>query len=147
MLRRAMGANVRIVRVVLTASDATARERLTGRELGSELEHELEGSARKARILDEQVPLDTVRVTTDGRAVVDMARDVASATGWLPSVSGWVRTPAVLVERECPVGEAVSSATTHPSPSDVRLTRPVPDPPRRQPGKRSRSKHGSRSRT
>lgn len=147
MFRRAMGANVRIVRVVLTASDATAREWLTGRELGSELEHELEGSARKARILDEQVPLDTVRVTTDGRAVVDMARDVASATGWLPSVSGWVRTPAVLVERECPVGEAVSSATTHPSPSDVRLTRPVPDPPRRQPGKRSRSKHWSRSRT
>ncbi|MFJ5138669.1 AAA family ATPase [Streptomyces sp. NPDC088707] len=88
MFRRAMGANVRIIRVVLTASDATARERLTGRELGSELEHEVAGSARKARILDEQMPPDTVRVETDGRAVVDIAREVASATSWLPSASG-----------------------------------------------------------
>ncbi|MEI7035034.1 AAA family ATPase [Streptomyces pratensis] len=87
MFRRALGARVRIVRVVLTASDATARERLTGRERGSELEHEVEGSARKARILDERMPLDTVRVATDGRAVVDIARDVASTTGWLPGVS------------------------------------------------------------
>ncbi|MFE6786711.1 AAA family ATPase [Streptomyces sp. NPDC057680] len=34
MFRRAMGADVRIIRVALTASDATARERLTGRERG-----------------------------------------------------------------------------------------------------------------
>lgn len=88
MFRRAMGAQVRIVRVVLTASDATARERLTGRELGSELEHELAGSARKARILDAQMPLDTMRVTTDGRAVVDIAREVVGATNWLPSACG-----------------------------------------------------------
>ncbi|SEC01027.1 hypothetical protein SAMN05428939_1322 [Streptomyces sp. TLI_105] len=86
MFRCATGANVRIVRVVLTASDATARERLTGRELGSE--REVEGSARKARIPEEQSPLDTVRVATDGRAVVDMAREVVGATGWLASVSG-----------------------------------------------------------
>ncbi|WP_225804311.1 AAA family ATPase [Streptomyces sp. NK15101] len=88
MFLRAMGADVRIVRVLLTASDATARERLTGRELGSELEQELEGSARKARILDEQAPPDTVRVATDGRTVVDIAREVVSATGWLANVSG-----------------------------------------------------------
>ncbi|MFV6026581.1 AAA family ATPase [Streptomyces sp. NPDC056264] len=87
MFRRAMGADVRIVRVALTASDATARERLTGRERGSELEHEVEGSARKARILDEQTPEDTLRVATDGRAVVDIAREVANATNWLPRVS------------------------------------------------------------
>ncbi|WP_282692113.1 AAA family ATPase [Streptomyces sp. CC208A] len=88
MFLRAMGADVRIVRVVLTASDATARERLTGRELGSELEQELEASARKARILDERMPPDTVRVVTDGRTVVDMAREVVSATGWLASAPG-----------------------------------------------------------
>lgn len=88
MFQRAMGARVRIVRVVLTASDATVRERLTGRELGSELEHELESSARKARILDEQTPLDTVRVATDGRSVVDIAREVVGATSWLPRISG-----------------------------------------------------------
>ncbi|MER5494022.1 AAA family ATPase [Streptomyces sp. NPDC002490] len=88
VFQRAMGAHVRIVRVVLTASDATARERLTGRELGSELERELESSARKARILDEQTPLDTVRVATDGRSVVDIAREVLGATSWLPGTSG-----------------------------------------------------------
>ncbi len=37
MLERAMGAGVRIIRVLLTASDATVGERLAGRELGSEL--------------------------------------------------------------------------------------------------------------
>ncbi|MFE6225539.1 AAA family ATPase [Streptomyces sp. NPDC057854] len=81
--RRAMGADVRIVRVVLTASDATARERLTARERGSELEQEWESSARKARILDDQAPPDTVWVATDGRTVDDIAREVVTATGWL----------------------------------------------------------------
>ncbi|MFE4610935.1 AAA family ATPase [Streptomyces niveus] len=82
MFERAMGAGVRIVRVLLTASDATAGERLAGRELGSELEHELKASARKARLLDERVAADTVRVVTDGRSVVDIAREVVAATGW-----------------------------------------------------------------
>lgn len=82
MFERAMGAGVGIIRVLLTASDATARERLSGRELGSELEQELAGSVRKARLLDRQAPADTVRVATDGRLVVDIAREVVAATGW-----------------------------------------------------------------
>ncbi|MFF0568592.1 AAA family ATPase [Streptomyces sp. NPDC004041] len=82
MFERAMGAGVRIVRVLLTASDATAHERLTGRELGSELEHELQASLRKARLLDERAHVSTVRVATDGRLVTDIAREVADATGW-----------------------------------------------------------------
>ncbi|MBC7274851.1 MAG: hypothetical protein H5T76_40150 [Streptomyces sp.] len=82
MFERAMGPGVRIVRVLLTASDATARERLTGRELGSELEHELAGSIRKARLLDERAPAQAVRVATDGRLVVDIARQVVALTGW-----------------------------------------------------------------
>lgn len=82
MFLRAMGAETRIVRVLLTASDATVRERLTARERGSELDHELAGSARKARLLDERVPAGTARVATDGRAVVDIAREVVAATGW-----------------------------------------------------------------
>ncbi|MCB5180745.1 hypothetical protein [Streptomyces antimicrobicus] len=84
MFLRAMGGDVRIVRVLLTASDATARERLTGRELGSEFEQEWQASVRRARMLDERMPPDTVRVATDGRTVVDIAREVVSATGWLP---------------------------------------------------------------
>lgn len=83
MFERAMGADVRIVRVLLTASDATARERLVGRELGSELDHELRGSVRKARLLDQRAPADTVRVATDGRTVGDIAREVVATTGWV----------------------------------------------------------------
>ncbi|MFH9575808.1 AAA family ATPase [Streptomyces sp. NPDC017454] len=82
MFERAMGAGVGITRVLLTASDATARERLVGRELGSELEQELAGSVRKARLLDQRSLADTVRVATDGRLVVDIAREVVAATGW-----------------------------------------------------------------
>ncbi|MFE6288118.1 AAA family ATPase [Streptomyces sp. NPDC057877] len=82
MFERAMGTGVGITRVLLTASDATARERLVGRELGSELQRELEGSVRKARLLDQRAPAETVRVATDGRCVVDIAREVVAATGW-----------------------------------------------------------------
>ncbi|MES5820132.1 hypothetical protein [Streptomyces sp. RG80] len=85
--RRAMGEGVRIVRVLLTATDETAEQRLTGRELGSELEQELRGSARKARLLDAQAPADTLRVVTDGRTVIDIAAEVVAATGWAPGTA------------------------------------------------------------
>lgn len=83
MFERAMGTGVKITRVLLTASDATTRERLVGRELGSELAQELEGSVRKARLLDQRAHAETVRVATDGRGVVDIAREVVTATGWV----------------------------------------------------------------
>ena len=84
VFRRAMGDGVRIVRVLLTASDETTERRLAGRELGSELEEELRGSARKARMLDERAPVGTLRVVTDGRTVIDIAAEVTAATGWVP---------------------------------------------------------------
>lgn len=83
MFERAMGTDVRIVRILLTASDTTVGDRLASRELGSELEEGLETSARRARQLDEQVHVDAVRVATDGRPVVDIAREVVAATGWI----------------------------------------------------------------
>ncbi|TRV81373.1 hypothetical protein FKN01_02600 [Streptomyces sp. 130] len=82
MFERAMGPGVRCVRVLLTATDATAAQRLAGREIGSELEHELRSSHRKARLLDARAPADTVRVATDGRAVPDIARQLVELTGW-----------------------------------------------------------------
>jgi len=82
MWRRVMGDDVRIVRVLLTATDETAGQRLAGRELGSELEQELLGSARKARLLDARAPADTLRVVTDGRTVIDIAAEVVASTGW-----------------------------------------------------------------
>ncbi|MEW2404541.1 AAA family ATPase [Streptomyces sp. NPDC046862] len=92
MFERAMGTGVRIIRVLLTASDATARERLVRRELGSELERELEGGARKSQLLDQRTPAETVRVVTDRRAVVDIAREVVAATGW--ARQHWIGLPA-----------------------------------------------------
>ncbi len=83
MFQRAMGADVRIVRVLLTATDEITERRLRGREIGSELERELAGSRRKARLLDDHAPPDTVRVPTDGRSVVDIAAEVLAATGWV----------------------------------------------------------------
>ncbi|MEW2452962.1 AAA family ATPase [Streptomyces albus] len=82
MFERAMGADVRLIRVLLTASDSTARDRLTSRELGSELEQEIAGSVRKARLLDARAPADTVRVPTDGRSVAAIARETVAVTGW-----------------------------------------------------------------
>ncbi|WP_216587269.1 hypothetical protein [Streptomyces brasiliscabiei] len=84
VFRRAMGADVRILRVLLTATDTTAEQRLRGREIGSELERELAGSARKARLLDERAPEDTLRIATDGRTVMDIAAEVLAFTGWIP---------------------------------------------------------------
>jgi hypothetical protein len=82
MFRSAMGPDVRLVRVLLTASDATARGRLAGREIGSGLAAEVENSARGARLLDAEAPVGTVRVATDGRTVADIAREVLAVTGW-----------------------------------------------------------------
>ncbi|GKQ33907.1 hypothetical protein [Streptomyces sp. A012304] len=80
--RRALGDGVRLVRVLLTATDETTERRLAGRELGSEFDSELAGSLRKARMLDARAPADTVRVATDGRSVPDIAEEVLAATGW-----------------------------------------------------------------
>ncbi|MEV5574220.1 hypothetical protein AB0L06_29660 [Spirillospora sp. NPDC052269] len=54
------------------------------RELGSELERELQNSLRAARRLDERAAAGTVRVLTDERSVPDIAREVIAATGWAP---------------------------------------------------------------
>lgn len=83
MFERVMGADLRIVRVLLSGSDATTAERLAARELGSELEQEMQNGLRKARLLHERTPADAVRVATDGRGVVDIAREVIAAAGWI----------------------------------------------------------------
>lgn len=72
----------RIIRVLLTASDATVEERLAARELGSELEQQVRRSAHMARRLEEHAADGTRRVATDGRRIEDIAADVVAATGW-----------------------------------------------------------------
>lgn len=85
MFRRAMGEDVKIIPVLLTATDVTVRHRLTQRETGSQLEHHLERSASAAAQLDHDAPADTTRVATDDQSVGDVAHAVAAVTCWTPS--------------------------------------------------------------
>ncbi|WP_199546174.1 hypothetical protein [Streptomyces sp. N35] len=78
----ALGRDVRMHHVLLTASDETAAARLRARERGSELERQLRRSAHMARRLDEHAAPGTVRVATDNRSVTHVAREVIAATGW-----------------------------------------------------------------
>ena len=82
MFTRALGGRARLVRVLLTASDETARERLSAREIGGELELHITRSAAAATRLAAYAPLGTITVRTDGRRVPDIAREAIAATGW-----------------------------------------------------------------
>lgn len=83
MIARAVGGTPRIVPVLLTAQDATARDRLSAREIGSQLDAHLHRSATMAAHLETAAPTDVVRVPTDGRPVNEIAREVITATNWL----------------------------------------------------------------
>ncbi|WP_217166910.1 hypothetical protein [Streptomyces sp. AC512_CC834] len=83
MIGRAMGGDeVRVTCVLLTADEATVRQRLAVRETGSQLGPHIERSLRMGRRLAEEAPVGTVRVPTDGRAVPDIAAQVVRLTAW-----------------------------------------------------------------
>jgi len=82
LIVRAMGGNVRITAVLLTADDATAEGRLGTREIGSQLEAHRKRGAEMARYLEATAPQDVLRVRTDGRAVTEIAREIITATDW-----------------------------------------------------------------
>lgn len=83
LIVRALGGDVRVIAVLLTASDDTARARLEGREIGSQLEPHVERGARTAVYLERTAPSSVLRVETDGRTVGELARSVIGLTGWL----------------------------------------------------------------
>ncbi|MBS2554775.1 hypothetical protein KGQ19_48790, partial [Catenulispora sp. NL8] len=83
---RAMGAP-RVISVLLTADDDTARKRLSGREVGSQLEAHVARSKKMALHLDAKAPAGVHRIHTDGRAAVDIARDIIDVTGWVERAS------------------------------------------------------------
>ncbi|GAA4949523.1 hypothetical protein [Actinoplanes utahensis] len=68
--------------VLLTADDATVRQRLARREIGTALDRHVERSDLMARDLDRNVADWVHRVPTDGRAVADIAAAVLALTGW-----------------------------------------------------------------
>jgi hypothetical protein len=82
-LTAAMGDDPRVTAVLLTATDATARERLARREIGTAYQDHVERSDARARLLDEAAPASVVRMPTDGRPVTDLAADLIALTGWL----------------------------------------------------------------
>ncbi|MFI5800185.1 hypothetical protein [Streptomyces sp. NPDC051677] len=80
---RAMGGDeIRSTCVLLTAEEATVRERLAQREIGSQLTAHIERSLRAAQELDEKAPAGTVRIPTDGLTVQDIAVRVIEAAAW-----------------------------------------------------------------
>ncbi len=87
-LTAAMGDSPRITAVLLTCSDATARQRIARREIGSELDRHIERSDLMARRLDWRAPAWVHRVVTDGRAVTGIAAEVIALTGWMNEQPG-----------------------------------------------------------
>jgi predicted kinase len=78
----AMGGDVSVTAVLLTAGDAVANQRLSGRETGSRYEDHVARGEAAAKHLEAAAPAWVVRLATDGRSVVEVARDVVGLTGW-----------------------------------------------------------------
>ena len=87
-LMAAVGEGPRVTAVLLTCSDATARQRLAQREIGTGLDRHIERSDVMARELDRRAQSWVHRVTTDGRAVPAIAAEVIALTGWTGQCSG-----------------------------------------------------------
>jgi hypothetical protein len=81
-LTAAMGDDPRVTAVLLTASDATARERLARREIGTALQRHVERSDAAARSLEALAPPSVHRIPTDGRTLSELAAEVLALTGW-----------------------------------------------------------------
>lgn len=84
-LTTAMGDRPRVLAVLLTCTDDTARQRLSRREIGAAVKDHLERSAAAANLLEREAPSQVHRISTDGRSVPDIAAELIDITGWLPS--------------------------------------------------------------
>lgn len=82
-LTAALGGDVRVTGVLLTAEHAIAASRLAQREIGSGLEDALARSAAAAALLDAEAGPAVLRVPTDRRAVREIAEELIGFAGWL----------------------------------------------------------------
>ena len=78
----AMGDDPHVTAVLLSATNATARERLGRREIGSAHDWHVERSNQVAEELDDLTPDWVHRVKTDDRSVADISQEVIGLTGW-----------------------------------------------------------------
>jgi gluconate kinase len=83
-LTTAMTDEPQVTAVLLTCNSATARRRLSQREIGTALDWHVERSDLMARKLDKLAPSWVHRVVTDGRAVVDIATEIVGLCSWVP---------------------------------------------------------------
>lgn len=81
-LTAAMGDNPLVTAVLLTCSDTTAHQRLTGRERGTELRRHLQRSDLMARELSQRAPGWVHRLETDDRIISDLAAEIISLASW-----------------------------------------------------------------
>lgn len=82
-LAGAIDGPVALTGVLLQANDATTRERLGNREIGTALDLHVERSRAASRGLDEAAPAWVHRVPTDGLAVHEVALHVIGLVGWV----------------------------------------------------------------
>ena len=73
---------VHVAGVLLTATGASVRRRLSAREVGSALELHVRRSEERAVELERHCPDWVNRIATDDRSVIDIARDIAALAGW-----------------------------------------------------------------
>lgn len=79
-----MGGQTRVVGALLTCTDENARERLSAREIGGALDWHLSRTEIVGKELATvTLPDWAVRVATDDRPVIDIARELIELTGWL----------------------------------------------------------------
>jgi hypothetical protein len=81
-LAAALGGPVRVTGVLLTATDDSVCRRLSAREVGSARELHMHRSRERAEELDRLCPDWVNRIATDDRPVTEIAREVATMTGW-----------------------------------------------------------------
>lgn len=82
MIRRALGGDIAIIGVLLTARDAAIADRLGRREIGSALDTHLARSTAAASHLDAAAPGWVHRVATDGLQIEEIAARIVALTGW-----------------------------------------------------------------
>ncbi len=87
-LVRSMGDRPETTAVLLTATDASALERLRRREVGSALTAHLQRSTAAAARLDEAAPAWVRRIATDDMTVHDIAAEIIAFSGWRQSPKG-----------------------------------------------------------
>jgi predicted ATPase len=95
-LSAALGGNVRCAAVLLTSSDETAARRLARREIGTALDEHVRRSA------------------TDGRSSAEIALEVLTGAGWLPTESDQARRR---VSQRVSATPSPSRSTAHTAPS------------------------------